>query len=102
MLSKAGWSKRDVQEFLFETARHPVELVRRQERATFPPEFLNLPRVPVMRSPDDAIVVVCGGTGTFSMVGVPWGLSKAVSRPVTLKDASPLRTLRGRSSIRGG
>jgi len=94
MLSRAGWSKRDVQEFLFETARHPLELVRRHERATLPPEFLTLARVPVMRSPDDAIVVVCGGTGTFAMVGVPWGLSKAVTRPVTLKDGSPLRSIR--------
>jgi hypothetical protein len=99
MLSKAGWSKRDVQEFLFETARHPAELVRRQERATLPPEFLDLPRVPVMRSPDDAIIVVCGGAGTFAMVGIPWGLSRAVSRPVQLEDGSTLRTLKGRIGI---
>ena len=98
MIAKAGWSKRDVKEFLYETARHPVELSERQGRATFPPYFLKLPLVPVMRSPEDVIVVVCGGKGTHAMVGVPWGLSKAVSRPVTLKDGSPLRTLKKRLS----
>ena len=49
-----------------------------------------------MRSPDDAIVVVCGGKGGHAMVGVPWGLAQAVSRPVTRKDGSPLRTLKER------
>lgn len=96
MIAKAGWSKRDVQEFLFEMARHPGEVARSQERATYPPYFVHLPRVPVMRSPDDVIVVVCGGKGTHAMVGVPWGLAQAVSRPVTAKDGTPLRSLKGR------
>lgn len=94
LIAKAGWSKRDVREFLFEVARHPVEAVRHQERATYPPYFLQLPRVPVMRSPDDVIVVVCGGRGTHAMVGVPWGLARAVSRPVTRRDGTPLRSLK--------
>lgn len=93
-IANTGWSKRNVKEFLFETARNPVELAQRQARATFPPEFLKLPRVPVMRSPDDVILVVCGGAGGHAMVGVPWGLAQAVSRPVTRKDGSPLRSLK--------
>ena len=95
-IAKAGWSKRDVKEFLFETARHPVELASQQARATFPPYFLKLPQVPVMRSPDDVILVVCGGKGGHAMVGVPWGFSKSASRAVTLKDGSPLLTLKDR------
>ena len=94
MIAQAGWSKRDVREFLFETARHPVEFAIQQKgRAIYPPYFLELSRVPVMRSPDDVIVVVCGGEGPHAMVGVPWGLAAAVSRPVTLKDGRPLRTV---------
>ena len=95
MIAEAGWSKRDVKEFLFETARHPVELASRQSRTTFPPYYLKLEQVPVMRSPDDVILVVCGGYGGHAMVGIPWGFSKAVSRPITLKDGSPLRTIKG-------
>jgi hypothetical protein len=93
MISDAGWTKRDVKEFLFEVARHPLQAIREQDRATFPPHFLKLREVPVMRSPDDVILVVCGGRGTHAMVGVPWGLSRAVSRPVALRDGSPLRAL---------
>lgn len=95
-LAQAGWSKRDVKEFLFESARHPVERIQRHERGTYPPYFLKLSQVPVMRSPDDVILVVCGAEGTQAMVGIPWGLSRAVSRPVTLKDGMPLRTLKDR------
>ena len=81
---------------MFENARHPVELINRSERGTFPPEFLKMSRVPVMRSPDDVFVVVCGGGEGHAMVGVPWGLAQAVTRAVTLKDGAPLRTLKGR------
>jgi hypothetical protein len=90
-IAEAGWSKRKVRELLFDFARHPLELVRRHERGTYPPEFLELDRVPVMRSPDDVILIVCGAEGTQAMVAVPWGLSKAVSRPVTCKNGTPLR-----------
>ncbi|RPI46998.1 MAG: hypothetical protein EHM59_05865 [Betaproteobacteria bacterium] len=96
MISQAGWSKRDVKEFLFETARHPVERIQRHERGTYPPYFLKLDHVPVMRSPDDVILVVCGAKGTQAMVAVPWGLSRAVSRPVVFKDGSPIRTVKPR------
>jgi hypothetical protein len=45
-----------------------------------------------MRSPDDALVIVCGSKArNFAMIGIPWGLSKAVSRPVMRKDGSPVR-----------
>ena len=94
MIAAAGWSKRDVKEFLFETARHPVELIQRHERGTYPPYFLALTQVPVMRSPEDVLLVVCGARGTQAMVAVPWGLSRAVSRPVVFRDGAPIRTLK--------
>jgi|GEM_PF-44837 len=95
MIADAGWSKQDVKDYIFETARHPVEVVRQQlARSIFPAYFMKLSQVPVMHSSDDVIVVVCGGRGPQSMVGVPWGLARAVSRPVTLKDGTPLRSLK--------
>ena len=96
MMANAGWSKRDIREFLFETARHPVEVALKQKRAAFPPYFLKMPQVPVMRSPDDVILVVCGGGEGHAMVGVPWGLARAVNRPVTRQDGAPLLTMKGR------
>ncbi len=47
-----------------------------------------------MRSPDDVIVVVCGSGGPHSMVAIPWGLSKAINRPVTLKSGAPILVAR--------
>ena len=103
MLAKAGWSKQDVKSYLFETARNPqAEVLKRRGNGRFdgPQEFLAMTQVPVLRSPDDAIVVVAGDAGDavggFAMVGIPWGAAKAVSRPVALRDGSPLRTLKGR------
>jgi len=86
MIAAAGWSKQDVKAFLFEIARNPVELIRQHERGTYPAYFQGLAQIPVMRSPEDVILVVCGGEGTMAMVGVPWGLARAVSRPVVRKD----------------
>jgi hypothetical protein len=90
MLAKAGWSKRDIQEFLFETARLPQEASQRRLRPIIPPHFHQLAMVPVMLSPDDVIVVVCGRGGPHAMVAIPWGLSSAISRPVSWKDGSPI------------
>jgi hypothetical protein len=95
MLSGAGWSKRDIQEFLFETARLPAEASSRRLRHVFPPYFHQLKMVPVMRSPEDVIVVVCGRRGPHAMVAIPWGLSSAINRPVSRKDGTPILTLMG-------
>ena len=90
MLAQAGWSKRNVQEFLFETARLPQEATTRRLRDIFPPYFHKLKMVPVMRSPDDVIVVVAGRRGPHAMVAIPWGLSAAITRPVTRKNGAPI------------
>ena len=95
MLAKAGWSKRDVKEYLYEIARLPQDISKRRLRDIFPPYFHILPDVPVMRSPDELYVVVCGGRSSQGAVALPWGLSSAVNRPVVLKDGSPLKTLKG-------
>jgi hypothetical protein len=102
MLAKAGWSKQDVKGFLYETARHPQsEVLRRRGGGRYngPDYFLTLPRIPVMRSPADCIVIVAGDSGNaaggFAMVGIPWGNAKAVSHAVTLKDGTPIKTLKG-------
>jgi hypothetical protein len=100
MLAGAGWSKRDIKEFLFEAARLPAGASSRRLRPIFPPYFHQLAMVPVMRSPDDVIVLVCGRRGPHAMVAVPWGLSSAVSRPVSDRDGSPILTLAGRGRAR--
>lgn len=95
LVASAGWSKQDVQNFLFEVARHPVEVATAHaSRSSWPAYFAKLDRVPVMRGPEDVIIVVCGGQGPQSMVAVPWGLAHVESRPVVLKDGTPVRSLK--------
>jgi hypothetical protein len=99
MLAAASWSKRDIQEFLFETARLPQDASQRRLRPVFPPHFHELAMVPVMLSPDDVIVLVCGRGGPHAMVAIPWGLSSAINRPVSWKDGSPILTFKGRAGV---
>ncbi|HEX2171690.1 MAG TPA: hypothetical protein VHL09_04540, partial [Dehalococcoidia bacterium] len=83
LIAGAGWSKRDVQLYLWEEARNPSfglagrGLPPMRRKATALGEW-----VPVVDDPDDIIVVVAGGPGPQSMVAIPWGFAKAVHRRV--------------------
>ena len=98
MIANAGWTKRDVQTFLYETARAPSGLAdRRGGSPSFRPFWRSLPDIPIVRSPDDVLVLVCGGGGEsgggFAMVALPWGLGKAVTRPVADAGGRPILTV---------
>jgi hypothetical protein len=85
LLSKSGWSKRDVQEYIYERARNPYGLWRSGGLVSIAPkphwyegaddDFL----VPMSDGPDDIHVVVIGGPGLHSC----WIPSFAVGRSVT-------------------
>jgi hypothetical protein len=84
-----GFTRADVQRYVYENARQPLGLMRlggmwgMQDwpawmNATTDPEA-RLPRVP---SPDDVFVVVAGGSGKHSAVVPNCTFSRAVSRPI--------------------
>lgn len=84
-----GFTRADVQRFIFEHARLPLGTLRlggmwgmqdwpRWMSATTDPAAL-LPQVP---SPDDVFVVVAGGSGKHSAVVPNCTFSRAVSRPI--------------------
>jgi hypothetical protein len=84
-----GFSRADVQRFVYENARQPLSLMHKggmwgmQDwpawmNATTDPDA-RLPRVP---SPDDVFVVVAGGSGKHSAIVPNCTFSRAVSRPV--------------------
>jgi hypothetical protein len=86
-----GFSRADVQRYVYENARQPLALMRLGGmygmhdwplwmNATTDPEA-RLPRVP---SPDDVFVVVAGGSGKHSSVVPNCTFSRAVSRPIRL------------------
>jgi hypothetical protein len=80
-IQSAGWSKRDIAEFLFERAR-----VKRGEWANVGKGAVVRDRAdkvhPALQSPDDLLVVAAGGpAGGFGAVIAPWMGSK--TRAVT-------------------
>jgi len=85
LLAEAGWTKRDVQGFLFDTARNTrADLEGRGIAPIWPTWFDQADRVPVFPSPDALLVVVTGGAGPASQVAIPWGYSHAVTRVIDL------------------
>ncbi len=94
IVARAGWSKRDVQQFLFEHARLPAAMLAGRGVPPIPPRS-PAPNdlVPVVDTPAQVLVFVAGGEGPHSMVGIPWGFARAVSRPLALLDGRPIRHL---------
>ncbi len=83
LLAAAGWSRRDVREFLFDAARNPrADLRGRGLAPIWPTWFDAADRVPVVPDAASLLVAVTGGEGPASQVAVPWGYSHAVTRAV--------------------
>jgi len=88
-IASAGWSKRKLQEAIFERARQPWGLVKNRGKSKGPrfPEFVDrnddASMVPIVREPSDLIVIVAGGAGGKSMfLPTAGGQSLAVSKPI--------------------
>ena len=82
ILDEAGYTKEKVAEYLFEHARVDAAPIPAQFRGAWPESFRGLDRIPMVEEPSQFIVVVAGAIGSQIMVAPPWGLSRAVTRPV--------------------
>ena len=88
-IAAAGWSKRRLQQALFERARQPWGLIKNRGKSKGPrfPEFVDRnddnSMVPIVREPSDLIVIVAGGAGGKSMfLPTAGGQSLAVSKVI--------------------
>ncbi|MGH7377278.1 MAG: hypothetical protein ACREKK_07665, partial [Candidatus Methylomirabilales bacterium] len=95
-LAEEGWGRRDVQQFLFETARRPLHRLKQGGEyygdATWEkywPKWIDRTDenalIPVVSRPEDILVIVAGGSvGRFSLVIPGWGRlgSRAVTKVV--------------------
>lgn len=88
-IAAAGWSKRDLQQALFERARQPWGLMKHRGKSKGPrfPEFVDRnddsSLVPIVREPQDLLIVVGGGAGGKSMfLPTAGGQSLAVSKSI--------------------
>jgi hypothetical protein len=85
-IAGAGWSRRDVQSYLFERARLPAELLRRAFETTqwrpWEAALRGDDAMPVTDHPDNIRVLVAGGAGKHSCVIPSWGMTKSVTLPI--------------------
>jgi len=85
-IAGAGWSRRDVQSYLFEKARLPTGVLRRAFRVTQWRPWLHAladgDAMPVTDHPDNVRVLVAGGPGKHSCVIPSWGMTKSVTLPL--------------------
>lgn len=99
-IAEFGWSKDDVKAFLFEHARKPVrELRNRGGWGKSPlPGFIDTrdddAMVPIVARPENILVLVAGGYQRHMNALLTAGYSSSVTRPITLKDGTPLRSTR--------
>lgn len=79
IVADRGWTRRDVQMFMFEHARRRREELAGRGIATTRRPWVG-EMVPIVTDPDDVLVVVVGAPGPQSQVAIPWGYSRGVTR----------------------
>jgi hypothetical protein len=81
-----GWSRRDVQVFLYERARLPMASFRRAfgitQFAAWEHGLDDCEMKSIVRDPDLIRVLVVGGAGKHSCVVPSWGMTKSVTLPL--------------------
>jgi hypothetical protein len=95
IIAAQGWGKPEIRRFIFETARHPLGRLKKggmwgmfdrpQEYDGDDDDLM----VPILRRPEDLMIAVAGGSGRHSVFVPTFGITRAVTRPISLKDGSP-------------
>jgi len=85
-ISTSGWTRRDVQSYLYEKARLPASVFRRAfDVVQYRPWIRALADddpMPITDHPDNIRVVVAGGAGKHSCVIPSWGMTQSVTVPI--------------------
>jgi hypothetical protein len=85
-IAGAGWSREDVQRYLFETARMEAGRRRRIYRQPLWAGWMNTAPdddlLPMTESGDNYRILVIGGAGKHSCVLPSWGVTKSVTLPL--------------------
>lgn len=92
ILADDGYDKDAIREFVFAHVRLPREQWLRGGMAgMFPDAFPDAPRMPIIRTPADLLIIVVGGFGRHSCWLPTFGeTTRAVTRPLARADGSPL------------
>jgi hypothetical protein len=86
LIQKAGWSKRDVQQYLFEKTFLTTEMFERAGRFPMHRDHIDWAKPqPSVEKPEDFLVIAGGGDGGIFCALLPpwWGrVSRSVTRPI--------------------
>lgn len=102
IVAKGGYSKADVKRFIYEHARLPVSKHSQENfekvcQVTAPKWYCNLAPealIPIAESRDDIVVVVSGGPGSHSLFIPQQVYVRSVTKAVTRKDGTPIRSVK--------
>jgi hypothetical protein len=98
-VSDEGWTKEAVRQFIFENARRPVRELRDRggwDMAPFAPGVDPNDddcMVPIVGRVEDLLIMVAGGPQRHMNAILTAGYNLSVTRPITLKDGSPIRSV---------
>ena len=85
-IADAGWTRRDVQSYLYETARLPAGMLREAFDVVQVRPWIEAlsddDAMPMTDHPDNIRVLVAGGAGKHSCIIPSWGMTKSVTLPV--------------------
>jgi hypothetical protein len=99
-LAGCGWSKNDVKQFIFENARQPIRNLRdRGGWGMCPlPDGVNADdddcMVPIVNRAEDILVLIAGGHQRHMNAVLTSSYNLSVTRAITLKDGTPLRSVK--------
>ena len=103
LLASQGYSKKDVQQYLFEHARVPVShfsdetIERRMRMSGRFDDQLDIPlvdrRVPMARCPEDFMIMVLGGAGKHSAFIPTMAANRSVTRALRRPDGAFARSI---------
>jgi hypothetical protein len=92
-ISREGWDKTDVKNYLHETSVVPVELADRGGTG-LDKKWIVDGEVRITRSPNDVVLVVAGGAGRHTMIAHGFGTSsESVTLPILFKDGTPIQSV---------
>lgn len=98
-IASEGWSKSDVQMFIFDHARKPVREMRNRGGWDMSPlpKFVDKDdddaMVPIVNRPQDILVLVAGGHQRHMNAILTSGYNLSVTRAITRKDGTPLSSV---------
>ena len=92
-----GFAKQDVKAWLYERSRIDIRRFSPENAAHFLGEGTGKPpsqtRVPVASAAQDLIVLVAGGAGKHSCFIPTFGETRAVTRPLALRNGTPAASI---------